>query len=133
MTFNEYIGQLEKKIQQAYTQDLTLEEREKLAAEFLEAQLKVSKELKNASLEARMRRTGVKAVKAAVYLAEIAKNEKKPSDVLLNALVDTNKLVQDEEEAYIQLEENANELDRIYNVTREAHTFFRQSSRGVQG
>ena len=89
-----------------------------------------SSDLKNLDLDARMKRTSVKAIKAAVYLAEVQKNEKKPSDVLLNALVDTSDLVAGEQRRADASEADRDELERVYNVVTAAHHHFKQIAKG---
>ncbi len=59
--FDKLCKSLESKIQQSYTDGVTLEDAEKLAGEFLGAMMAVSNELKSADLNARMRKVGEKA------------------------------------------------------------------------
>jgi hypothetical protein len=87
-------SELEKDIQNAYEGNVTIEEAERLAAKFLGAQMQVAAKLMKADLDARMKKSGLKAVKGTRYLEEAAKGEKKPSDVLIGAVLDTDKLVQ---------------------------------------
>ena len=130
MTIEEYCKEFEEKIQSAYTEAVTLAEAETLAGQFLTAQMRISDEIRNADLDARMRRSGLKAVRAAVYMEEATKGDKKPSDVMLAALVDRDKLVQGEQEAFDKAECSRDNLERYYNIFREAHVFFRGVSRG---
>jgi hypothetical protein len=122
--------QLEDKIKSAYEEGTTIDEAEKLAAEFLYAQMSVAKLLQAADLDARMRKTGVKAIKAAIYLSEVQKADKKPSDVLLEQTVNTNELVTGEQNAYDEAEVNKEALERQYNIFRESHIYFRGISKG---
>lgn len=121
---------LEAKIQAAYTEGTTINEAEKLAGEFLFAMMQVSSELKDADLNARMRKTGVKAVKAALYLSEVQKSEKKPTEAMLAAMVDANAVVQDEQNGYDKAEVDSADLERYYNIFREAHIYFRGIAKG---
>lgn len=130
MTFKEFCVAMEDKIISSYESGVSLEEAERLAAEFLHAQIKVSRELKEADLSTRMRKSGLKAVRAAVYLEGATGSEKKPSDVLLNAQVDTNELVSGEQDAYDRAEVALAELERLHSVFREAHIFYRGVSKG---
>lgn len=130
MNFKELCKQLEAKIQNAYEQGTTTEDAERLASEFLYAQLQVSTELKNADLDSRMKKSGLKAVKAAIYMEAATKTDKKPSDVMLQALVDMNDIVQGEQTAFDQAEVSRDELERYYNVFREAHIHFRGIAKG---
>lgn len=125
MELNKYFKTLESKIESAYTEGVTLDLAEKLAGEFLKAQMVISAELSKADLDARMRKTGVKAVKAAVYLEEAHKGDKKPSDVMLNALVDSNGTVQEEQQGLDTAEVTRAELERMYDICLNAHIYFR--------
>lgn len=122
--------ELEKIIQNAYENGITLDDAERLAARFLHAQLKVSTELSRLELDSRMRKSGLKAVRAAVYLEEATKGDKKPSDVMLQAIVDRDKMVQDEQDAFDRAESSKNELERIYSVYQNAHIYFRGVAKG---
>ena len=121
---------LQAKIQGAYEEGVTLDQAEKLAGEFLYAQLQVSSELKKADLDSRMRKTGVKAVRAAIYMDASTKSEKKPTEATLSALVDMHEVVQTEQEAFDKAEVEKDELIRLYNVFREAHVYFRGIAKG---
>jgi hypothetical protein len=124
------ISHLEDKIKLAYESGITMDEAEKLASEFLASMIQVSEELRSADLSSRMRKTAVKAVKAAVYLQEATKGDKKPSDVLLGALVDKNELVQSEQESFDKFEVEKDYLFNIYNILKEAHVHFRGIAKG---
>lgn len=130
MSFQKLCQNLEQKIQQSYQSGTTLEEAEKLAAEFLLAQLKVSEQLKASDLDSRIRKAGVKAVKGAIYLDIVQKAEKKPTEAQITATIDTDKIVSDEQSALDQAEVQRDELERYYNIFREAHVFYRGVSRG---
>ncbi len=129
----EFCKALEGVVEAAYLESVTLEEAERLSARFLHAQMIVSSALRAASLDAKMRKSGVKGVRAAIYLAEVQKNEKKPSDTLLTAIVDTNDVVAGEEENLFKAETDADELSRYYDIFGNCHVYFRQVSKGVQG
>lgn len=122
--------ELEKIIQAAYEEGVTLDEAEKLAGRFLHAQLKVAEELRVADLDARMRKTGLKALKAALYLEEVKKNEKKPSDTLLQHTVDANELTQNEQNSFDAAEVERDRLQNYLNVFKEAHVYFRGIAKG---
>lgn len=122
--------ELVDEIKKAYEPGLTMPEAERLAGKFLFAMTIVSNDLKVSSLDARMRKSGQKALKAATYLAGIQGVEKKPSDVLLQAQVDSDKVVQAEQDKLDSAECDVEELERYYNIFKEAHLFFRQISKG---
>ena len=131
--FEILVKDLETAIQNSYEQGTSLEDAEKLAAKFLYAQLAVSGELKKAALDAKMKKTGTKAVKAAIYMESATKDSKKPSDVMLQAIVDLNELVQGEQSALDIAEVNMEELQRYYDVFLNGHIFFRGLAKGTFG
>lgn len=133
MKFQELCDQLTDKIKQSYEEGITVEQAEKLAGEFLYGQICVGTELKNADLDARMRKTGVKAVKASVYMEGATATDKKPSDTLLNAQVDLNEIVQKEQDALDKAEVRRDELKNLLSVFQEAHIFMRTIARGGFG
>jgi len=130
MNFKQLVASLENKIKQSYEDGVTLETAEKLAGEFLYAQLAVSAELMRSDLDARMRKTGVKAVKAAIYIDAATKGDKKPTEAALVAIVDMNEIVQREQNDFDLAESSKSELERVFSVFKEAHVHFRQLSKG---
>jgi hypothetical protein len=130
MQFPEFCRQLEEKIQKSYEEGVTLEQSEKLAGEFLYAQLVVSKELKAADLDARMRKSGTKAVRASAYLEIVQGSEKKPTETQIASMLDVNKLVSQEQDRLDQAEVSRDELERYYDVFQNAHVHFRTIAKG---
>lgn len=128
--FEVFCAELEAEIKNAYEQSITQGEAEKLAAKFLHALLIVADRLQEADLDARMRKTGVKALKAAVYLQGATATEKKPSDVLLQAQVDTSEEVISASQDLDRAEADHDYLQNKYNIFKEAHVFFRGISKG---
>lgn len=124
------IEQLEAKIQLAYLEGVTVTEAEKLAAEFLYAQLQISSELAKKDLDARMKKTGVKAIKAATYMNAASAGEKKPTEAMLAATVDQNTIVQKEQDKLDDAEVTKAELERVYDVFLNAHIYFRGVAKG---
>lgn len=133
MNIKQFCEQLEVKIQKSYEQGVTLEESERLAGEFLHAQLKISEELKNRDLDARMRKSGLKAVRAHAYLDIIQKNDKKPTETHISALIDTNALVSSSQDELDSSEVNRDELERYYDVFQNAHVHYRSIAKGRFG
>ena len=131
VSFKEYVAKLEAKIINSYQQGVTTEDAEKLAGEFLAAQLQVSSELTKVDLDSRMRKTGLKALKASVYLDSVSKSDKKPSDTMLEQIVNSDEMVTKEQHAFDTAEVSHNELDRIYSVLKEAHIHFRTIAKGA--
>ncbi len=130
MKFKEFCDSLEAKIKSSYEDGVTMEQAEKLAGEFLYAQLAVSGELKKLDLDARMRKTGVKAVKASIYMDAATKPDKKPTEAMLAAIVDSSNIVQDEQDHLDKAEVEKDELTRIFNVFKEGHIYFRGVAKG---
>ncbi len=130
MKFQELCKQLETKIQNSYEQGVTLEDAERLAGEFLYAQLQVSTELKKADLDSRLRKSGVKAVRSAIYLDIVQKADKKPTETQIESMINADKIVQDEQEAFDRAEVDRNELERYYQIFQNAHIHYRGVSKG---
>lgn len=124
------IADLTKDIKNAYEQGVGMEEAERLAAKALYAQIQFAEAIKGLDLDARMRKNGLKAVKAAVYLDEVKKAEKKPSDVLLGAVVDTNELVVGEQNGFDAAEVARNEIETMLSVAKDFHIFMRGIAKG---
>lgn len=122
--------ELTDKIKAAYEQDLTVQDAERLAAEFLYAQILVGGELRKVDLDARMKKSGQKALKAAVYMDSATKTDKKPSDSFLQALVDMDQLVVQEQNSLDEAEVNRDELENYRRVFAESHIFFRGVAKG---
>lgn len=127
---NKRYQELTDKIKNTYEEGVTLEQAEKLAGEFLHAMLIVSEELRNADLDSRMKKTGVKAIKSAVYMEAATKTDKKPSDTFLDAVVNMDKLVMDEQKCFDEAEVEKDALQNHLNIFREAHLHFRTIAKG---
>ncbi len=134
MTFQSFCSQLEDKIKASYETGTTIEDAEKLAAEFLGAMMKTSEELKTRSLDARMRKSGLKAIRAALYLKEVQTSEgsKKPTESNLAAILDANDVIVKEQENLDTAEIETEELERLFGVFQHAHVYYRGLARGGQ-
>jgi hypothetical protein len=130
MKFMLFCTQLEEKIKASYTEGVTLEQAEKLAGEFLYAMLQVSAELKKADLDSRMKKSGVKAVRAASYLDIVQKPDKKPTEMHIQSLIDTDELVSKEQDDFDKAEVERDDLKRYYDIFQNAHVFFRGVAKG---
>jgi hypothetical protein len=130
MSFSALCKNLEEKIKSSYEEGVSLEVAEKLAAEFLYAQIQVSEELKKADLDSRMRKTGVKAVRAAIYTDTCAKADKKPTESALEMAVNMNELVQNEQNDLDKSEVERDDLSRYYSIFKEGHIYFRGIAKG---
>lgn len=117
-------------IQSSYEEGVTMPEAEKLAGKFLYAQIQVANEIAEADLDARMKRAGVKAIKAAVYLEHARATDKKPSDTMLGALVDSDKIVASAVEDEAAAEIYRDWLKNQMAIFSEAHVHFRTIAKG---
>lgn len=121
---------LENDIKKTYEEGVSLDQAEKLAAKFLYAQIKITEALSVQDLDTKMKKSGVKAVRAAIYMSEATKGEKKPSDTFLQSLVDMNEIVGTEQRSLDESEVKRNSLENYFNIFKDAHVYFRQISKG---
>lgn len=124
------INSLVDKVKSTYESSVTLDEAEKLAAEFLYGQMVISEQLKIVDLDARMRKSGYKAICAAIYMENATKSDKKPSDTLLQHLVEQNELVRGERNGLDEIEVERDRLQNYFNIFKDAHIYYRGISRG---
>lgn len=129
MTFYE---ELEQDIRNAYLEPVSPDQAERLAAKFLLAQLEAGRELAALDLDARTKKTNLKAFKAVVYLqhASPADGGKKPTEAALAALVDSDRLVTQEQNGWDTAEVERNKLENFLSVCRDGHLYFRALARG---
>ena len=130
MTFLELSKELEQHIANTYDTGVTMEEAERLAAKFLHAQMVVSAELRRSDLNARMRKSGLKAIRAAVYANAIASADKKPTEGQLEHTLNMDSNVSQEQDGLDEAEVQRDELNRLYSVFQAAHVYYRQISKG---
>lgn len=128
--YKQLFKELETQIQSSYTEGVTIDEAEKLAGKTLHAQILVSRELQKVSLDGRIRKSGVKAIRAAVYLDIVQKSDKKPTEAQISAMLDSDKIIVAEQEGLDQAEVTVDELERQYSILQNAHIFFRGVARG---
>lgn len=122
--------ELKEIVDRAYRESVLIDEAEKLAARFLSAQMLIADELRRADLDARMRKNGVKTLKAAIWYEAATKEDKKPSDKQLDALVERDSLVSKEQKAFDQADVYCECLNNYLNIFKDAHIYFRGISRG---
>ncbi len=123
-------AELEAKIIASYVEGVTMEQAERLAGEFLSAQLLVSEKLKKSDLDSRLRKSGLKAVRAAAYMNACEKSEKKPTEAALAALIDTDETVSAEQEELDKAEVERDNLKRYFDVFNQAHVHYRSIAKG---
>lgn len=126
----EFLKNLENKIQESYESGVTLESAERLAAEFLHAQIQLSAALKSADLDSRMRKSGVKAIRAAIYKNAVSGLDKKPTEAAIQSTIDSDKLLMEEQKSFDEAEVGRDDLKRYYDIFANAHIFFRGVSKG---
>lgn len=115
----------ENKIKLAYENSVTLADAEVLAGEFLYAQTVVSQALQTADMDSRMRKSGLKAIRATVYLNKAILDGKKLSDTMIDAMVTVDSLVQGEQDAFDKAESYRDNLERYFSIFQNAHIFYR--------
>lgn len=130
MTFQEFCEKLEAKIINTYEEGATQDEAERLASEFLAAQIRVSNELRDVDLDSRMKKSGLKAARAAAYMTAAASSDKKPTEAAIQAIIDTDKLVCGEQDKFDKADAERAHLDRYFDVFKNAHIHFRGVSKG---
>ena len=128
--FKTLVDELEASLQSSYETGTSVEEAERLAAKFLYAQMAVSAELKRISLDARMRKSGLKAIRAKLYLDEVKAADKKPTEAQLSATIDSHDIVQAEQTGLDGADSTADELNRIYDIFGNGHIYFRGIAKG---
>lgn len=126
----EVCNSLTNDIQKSYEETSTLEEAEKLAAKFLHAEVLLAQEYKNADLDARMKKSGLKSIKAAVYMEAATAQDKKPSDAFLQNVVDMSALVAKAQSDLDSAEVNLEYVKNYFSIFKEAHIHFRGIAKG---
>jgi hypothetical protein len=125
------VKDLKQEIVKAYEQGVTIVEAERLAALTLHARLLLSDEIKVIDLDAKMRRNGVKSVRANAYMEELSKHDKKPAEGFLENAVNLNQEVLNEEISFFEVESERNRLESYLDIFKDAHLYFRQICKGT--
>lgn len=131
--FESLCQELESEIENVYQNGITMEEAEKLAAKFLAIQLKVSAELKKADLDARMKKSGLKAVRGAAYLNIVNSTDKKPTETAIASMLDTDKTISAEQDKYDIAEVLKSNLECYYDIFNNGHIYARGIAKGTFG
>lgn len=121
---------LEQKIIQTAQEGVTPMVAETIAAEFLSAQIQVSEELKVTAIKAKLLKSILKEERAKLLYKEATTPDKKPSDSILQAVVDKDQNVLYCQKNFDTGEEDAKELERLYDIFRESHIYYRGVSKG---
>lgn len=132
MKFQEFCKQLENKIVSAYD-GVSTEQSERLALEFLQAQLFASAELTEKDMDARMKKSGNKAIRAAVYLNTVSSSDKKPTEAQISAIIETDEQVATQQNLSDAAEVELGEIQRFYDIFTRAQLLFKKRSEGSFG
>jgi hypothetical protein len=97
----------------------------KTAAEFLSAQMKISEAVHAADFDARKAKIKLKAVKARVYMEAVSGADKKPTEAMLVAIVDSNQEVVDAQIEFDGFEVDCDLLGHYLHTMQESHVYFR--------
>lgn len=127
-----FYEELEHDIKNAYEKVITPDEAERLAAKFLLAQLDAGRELSNLDLNARMKKTSLKACKGEAHLqySKVNGEAKKPPEAALASMVDCNSVVLEEQDRFDRAEIQKNLIQNYLEVFRESHIYFRALAKG---
>jgi hypothetical protein len=121
---------LRKAVEDAYSHGVSIEDAERMAAQTLSAQLDIAAALATADLDSRMKKNGMKTMKAKVYMEEIGKHDKKPSEGFLDQAVALDQTVAAATDMYEQADAYKEELTLYFGIFKDAHIFFRGISKG---
>jgi hypothetical protein len=121
---------LEKDVQRAYDESITLEEAERLAAKVLTVQLKIARELAVMDLNSRMRKNGLKAKRAEAYMAECNKSEKKPAEGYLDNVITLDAGVKEAQANFDETDSRKESLAIYLGIFKDAHIYFRGIAKG---
>lgn len=130
-TISDVLAELRTATDSAYENGVTMPEAEKLAAMALSRSLALADELKVRSLDARMKKHGAKATRAAIYMEELKKHEKKPAEAFLENAVNASDVVAKAEYDLAEAEVNVEHLWSYLGVLKEFHIHHRGIAKGT--
>ena len=130
-TLNEVFESLRTTIEKAYESGVTLQEAERLAAQTLLIRLQLADQIKSMDLSARLKKHGVKAVRAQVYMEELAKHDKKPAENYMDNAVNLSDLVKAEEREYAEADVSKDQMMTYMDIFKDAHLYFRGIMKGT--
>ena len=120
-----FCDELENKIKDSYINSVTMAQAESLAGELLIAMTTISAALRDSDLDARMRKSGVKALRGNKYGEIVAASEKKPTVDEMDHMLNTDSMLIEAQNELDTAEVDTKELDRYYDICREAHIHYR--------
>ncbi len=118
-------------VKAAYVSGTTMEEAERHAARFLEAQLNVCAELASLDLDARMKKNGMKAARAQCYMDICSAAEKKPTETAIESQITLAPLVNAAVDLFDRADARRENLTLYLSVFKDAHIHFRTIMRGA--
>lgn len=124
------IDKLKQKIINSYESGITMSEAEKLAGEFLAAQLDLAETLKIKDLDARLRKSGNKALKSAIRQEFVAKHDKKPTEGQIEDATNLDTTLRDEENSLHEMEVERDYIRNAFDIFKDAHIHFRGIAKG---
>lgn len=130
MKIREYCNIMMDKIKDCYETGVTTDEAESLATEFLYAMDKLSQSLQASDLDTRMKKSGVKAIRAAVYTEIVSKSDKKPTVDAMEHMLNMDEVVNGAQMDFDIADSERQELERCHDMFREAHIHFRGIAKG---
>ena len=125
MSMNKLCEDLKAAIKKGHETDTSVSEAELLACKALDACLALADEIQSIDLKTRMRKAGVRTIRAQAYMDEIAKHDKKPAEGYLDAAIALQSAVQAAEQDLAEHEVELNRLKTYADVFAESHQYFR--------
>ncbi len=122
--------QLIKEIESVSDQGVTLDHAERVAGLALSTMNELSEQLAVTDKARRMRKAGLKAVRAITRQEEIRKHDKKPTESQLDDVLTLSAVVQKEEDGFDEAEVETEKLEREFSIAKESHLYFRSISKG---
>lgn len=130
MNLDKILVELKGAIDSAYENGVTMPEAEKLAAMTLSRRLAIADALRSTDIDSRMKKHGAKAVRAAVYMEELKKHDKKPAEAFLENAVALSVEVENAERDYVEADVAREHLENYMSILGDAHVYFRQIAKG---
>ena len=127
---DEEFKELAAVIQTAYDEGVSMEHAERLAARCLGVQLKIAEQLSVSDLDGRMKKNGLKTMKANAYMKNATATEKKPTESMLDAMVTQDKDVANSAELYERADAKTASLTIYLGIFKDAHIYFRGIAKG---
>ncbi len=101
-----------------------------LAADFALARLAAIEVRKEIELKAKLKKTSVEAVRGSIYLDIVSKSEKKPTESMLEHILNTDKIVVGEENSLAKLEVETKALTEYADIFKDMHILCRKKVDG---